>query len=870
MQNNTLNSSDNRSLEALEKRRALVGNLGVLDFLIERARALRERQAAASSEAAKLVGIADATQVKNQCATPAKSRANQIKNLRTKLLGLGFTEEPLAELEEIARHDPDAKGRSDAACELALWYMRAGTEDGDRIALSWLAQAKHNTSGSKQLVRAGALEMMCHHKAADTAAARRVYESLESTGLVTPNIRLAWANFQPSPEARVAVINQALADHGIPAASLNEDVHLPAYDRLRMAEPVIPVRDGPKVTVLLAAYDAAVTLPTALRSLQEQSWKNLEIIVLDDCSPTPNTLEVAGRFAATDARIRVERMPINGGAYVARNRGLDLATGEFVTIHDADDWSHPLKIETQVRFMLEHPMVMGCLTQQARCQGDLTFKRISSDGTFIIVNTSSFMFRRVPVTQGLGYWDTVRFSADNEFIRRIQRVFGGDAIRFLETGPYSFQRDSDTSIVADEFFGLANGGMYGIRRQYWEAQTHHHQYPDRLRYGKDPSHRAFPVPQAMQLSPAQARQTRHYDVVLGSDFRMIGGSTQSNVQEIVAQKRAGIRTAILPMYRYDLPFSKNLPMLPEVWEQVDGDWVNVLAYGQKVTCDLLILRYPPVLQHLLRYMPQVEAKEIRVIVNQTPMSDYGPDGVVRYTFQQCAENIRRYFGKDAIWHPIGPLVREALREHHSAELHHIQLADEDWANIIDVDEWSRGERQRSSQDKLRIGRHSRDHELKWPADRDELLLLYPAVDDVEVHVLGGGKTPARVLGEGGTLPPNWVVHEFGALHPKDFLAGIDVFIYFANPGWVESFGRTILEAMAVGVPVILPDFYRSLFKDAALYATPQTAGALARQLHADAAAYASQTRRAQDFVRAKFGFGLHLNRLGILGVQGGR
>ena len=211
-------------------------------------------------------------------------------------------------------------------------------------------------------------------------------------------------------------------------------------------------------------------------------------------------------------------------------------------------------------------------------------------------------------------------------------------------------------------------------------------------------------------------------------------------------------------------------------------------------------------------------------------------------------------------------MRDALHEHHADTLHHINLSDEDWNNIIDIAGWHRGPRRRGPQDRLRIGRHSRDHEHKWPDTREDVLAAYPAADDVEVHVLGGASAPAALI---GAVPGNWVVHEFGSRHPRDFLADIDVFVYFAHPDWVESFGRTIIEAMAVGVPVILPEIYRPLFGDAALYATTQTAVDMARKLHADSAAYDAQVARALESVRSRFSYETHLNRLAQSGIHHG-
>ncbi len=780
----------------------------------------------------------------------------QIHALRTKLLSLGFTERPLAEFADVVANSADPVARATAAREVALWHMRAKTETGYRTALDWIARARSDAPDMGFRAKLSTVELLCHYHLNDAAAGLAAYDRAALAGEVTPDLWLARVNFEPSAEGRLAWINQVLGHYSIAPVTLLPDTGRPAYDRLTCAVDLPKVTDSPKVTVLIAAYDAADMLPTALRSLQAQTWCNLEIIVLDDCSPGLATQQVAERFAATDPRIRVVRLPENGGAYVARNHGLDMATGDFVTLHDADDWSHPSKIETQMRFMLQNPQVMGCTTQQARATNDLGYTRWTGNGQYLITNTSSFLFRRQPMRDSLGYWDTVRFSADNELVRRFQAIWGPESVHKIQDGPFSFQRDSSASMVADEALG-ATSFLFGVRKLYLETQLQYHKSGGSLKYAGNLSKRPFAVSKLMIERKNPQRPPQHFDVIIGSEFRMLGGSSHSNAQELFCQASAGLRSAIFQMSRYDFGGLER-PILPEVWDQVDGQTTSVLTYGDEATCDLLILRYPPMLYHHQRYLPKINAKQIKVIINQPPMSDYGPNGIIRYELQNCAENIRQYFGKDAIWYPIGPLVREALHRHHADQLHHITLSDQDWHNIIDINGWDRGPRQRGPADKLRIGRHSRDHVHKWPVSAEDILAAYPERDDVEVHVLGGGKTPLAILGR---QPSNWLVHNFGALHPRDFLRDIDVWVYFANPGWVESFGRTIIEAMAVGVPVILPEIYRPLFQDAALYATPQTALGMAQQLHADPAGYDRHVAKAKAFAKDNFSYQMHLDRL---------
>ncbi|MBB4148590.1 glycosyltransferase [Sphingobium scionense] len=785
---------------------------------------------------------------------PKDFALRDMKRTKDKLLSLGFTDKALDDLQKILANSPDEEVRTLAARELVLWHMRSKTSEGYATALHYAQQSHASTTSLDHRRRMVTAILLCQYFLGLREEASTTYEEAALVGELSPDAMLAWINFQETPEARITWINHVLQSFAIPPIGLLPDEGQPLYDRLTAAEPAQKITDGPKVTVLVAAYEAADVLPTALRSLQEQSWQNLEILVLDDCSPSSGTCDVTEKFAATDPRIRLIRMEQNGGAYVARNRGLDEATGTYVTLHDADDWSHPLKIETQVRFMEDNPDVMGCTTQQSRATEDLVFWRMNADGKLLNLNTSSFMFRREEVQAACGYWDDVRFGADTELIKRMTSAFGKNCVKRLFNGPFSFQRISDSSIVGSPYFGI-EGFHFGVRFLYHEAYRHYHFDESRPNYHNNQK-KLFATPNVMRKDRLRVGTERHFDVIIASDFRMAGGSTRSSIEEMLCHEKFGISHAHFHMFRYD--FETERSVFSVLGDNFDSEHMNVLGYGENASCDLLILRYPPILQHRQRYLPKINAKHIKVIVNQPPMSDYSELGEVRYDLASCAENVRHYFGKDAQWHPIGPLVREALHTHHAHELPHITLSEQDWLNVIDIEGWSRGPRQRSPQDKLRIGRHSRDHEHKWPHRREDILAAYPASDDVEVHVLGGASAPATVIGD---IPQNWTVHPFGSLHPREFLADIDVYIYFAHPDWVESFGRVIIEAMAVGVPVILPEIYRPLFQDSVLYATPATAMDLARTLHGDPAFYDAQVRKAQQYVQDNFSYETHVERL---------
>jgi glycosyltransferase involved in cell wall biosynthesis len=107
------------------------------------------------------------------------------------------------------------------------------------------------------------------------------------------------------------------------------------------------------VTIGVTAFDAAPTIERALRSALLQTWRPIEIVVVDDCS-SDNTPEIVGALAALHPEIRVFRHTKNKGVAAARNRILAEARGEFVAFFDDDDESLPERVEAQRSRILEY------------------------------------------------------------------------------------------------------------------------------------------------------------------------------------------------------------------------------------------------------------------------------------------------------------------------------------------------------------------------------------------------------------------------------------------------------------------------------------------------------------------------------------
>ena len=109
-----------------------------------------------------------------------------------------------------------------------------------------------------------------------------------------------------------------------------------------------------KISVIIPAYNVAPYLERCLYSVIRQTYKNLEIIVVDDGSADA-TGSIAERIAGTDGRVRVVHQE-NRGLGAARNTGLDLAAGELLAFADSDDWLETDAYEVMAGLMEKH----GC------------------------------------------------------------------------------------------------------------------------------------------------------------------------------------------------------------------------------------------------------------------------------------------------------------------------------------------------------------------------------------------------------------------------------------------------------------------------------------------------------------------------------
>ena len=115
------------------------------------------------------------------------------------------------------------------------------------------------------------------------------------------------------------------------------------------------MQKNPKVTVFIPVFNREDYVCTAINSVLAQQYTDFEILVVDDGSTDRTQERVA---AYQDPRVRLECNPKNLGIPATRNRGLELARGEYIALLDSDDYSYPDRLNRQVRFLDKYPDIV--------------------------------------------------------------------------------------------------------------------------------------------------------------------------------------------------------------------------------------------------------------------------------------------------------------------------------------------------------------------------------------------------------------------------------------------------------------------------------------------------------------------------------
>lgn len=303
-----------------------------------------------------------------------------------------------------------------------------------------------------------------HEKAIELAKRYLPTELSYTTAILCAN----WAHLRGDRASWLKSVNAYLSNFDLSPIMLREGNSL--LEQLS-TKVLTPVNCGPLISVIMPAWNAEKTIRAAARSILNQTWKNIELLIVDDASEDGTWIALK-EIAAADSRVKIFRNKANVGPYVSKNIALKESRGEWVTGHDADDWAHPQRLEKHVAVALSEDL-KASLTYMIRMQPDGMFGHVGKVTAFSFDGVArkasiACLFRGDFLRDRLGYWDSVRFGADSEMIERANGLLAGNLKNIRQIGMICL--DLETSLTNHPKHGVhKTEGISPIRAQYRES-----------------------------------------------------------------------------------------------------------------------------------------------------------------------------------------------------------------------------------------------------------------------------------------------------------------------------------------------------------------------------------------------------------------
>ena len=649
----------------------------------------------------------------------------------------------------------------------------------------------------------------------------------------------------------------------------------PIFSRLSSTR-LASITGGPLISVLMPAWNAEKTLRKAVQSILDQTWRNLELLIVDDAS-TDRTWKILQEIAARDSRVKIFRNRVNVGPYVSKNIAFTQARGDWVTGHDADDWAHPQRLEKHVKYC-ERKGLKASVSGMLRMSEDGFLVRLNRIGGYVHDGACrsafiSLMIRSQYLRDILGGWDTVRTSGDSEIINRIQALENREIQQFKTVSMICL--DNPEGLTNHPTLGYAEGQPVSpARLEYKRAFTAWQSGLSRetARIDLCDRSRRFEAPAEIAVSPSlldavldghrsdglRLTENLDVDVAIVTNTGFSGGNASSTIDELSHLTSSGLSCALI----HCPPDKYAGALVSGRYADHRDNWYNWRSI-ERLKARVLICRHPLVVTSAsFAYLQERMSVGHAFIVKNN--STLGPMGTVVYDEAEMVRKALTIRADDVVFCPIGPLMRAELADCRARTGLAFRISELDWTPTFDIQTYVRPPKP-SMGPRFRIGRHGRDGPEKWLEDKDALSRAYPEHPDFSIVILGGASRAETILQR---MPSNWTVHEFGKIEPADYLGELDAFVYFPNSTLIEAFGRIIIEAMLAGVPVILPRRFEATFGDLPLYCEPHQVADLVRRLTRDDAARVAWLTEVQQIAVARFSSRVIARRLAPTGLPG--
>lgn len=399
-------------------------------------------------------------------------------------------------------------------------------------------------------------------------------------------------------------------------------------------------KNGPLVSVIVTTFNPnPQEIRTSVRSILSQTWQNLEVLLIDDCSHE-ESVHVLEEIASEDERIRLIRLPVNGGTYRARNAGIAAATGVYLTGQDTDDWSHPERIAYQVSFLEESPDRIGVTIAANRTDNNLV--RVALGNNPARRCEVSLMIR-VETASAIGGYLPVRKAADSEFRERLE-AWSESTVHRLEEPLYMIRMSPGSLSRAD----FRPGWSHHARRGFWSAYKHWHARATRDELEIDALNPSVPI---ASMAPARIAGRewpgcRKFDVCLVADWRGSTAQQRAALDELRVLAASDLTVAILHL---DTPWGRThdfRALAPEVQGLVSEGVVHRVYLDQEIELGLVIVRDPSTLDYAREMTSTLSVVEVLMVAHSDPVGRAAH--LLPYDARHAHVMARKLFGRAAL------------------------------------------------------------------------------------------------------------------------------------------------------------------------------------------------------------------------------
>jgi len=546
------------------------------------------------------------------------------------------------------------------------------------------------------------------------------------------------------------------------------------------ADEVIPGNE--LITVVMSAFRPGPELEASVRSIRNQSWQSWELLIVDDGSGPDHHASFAA--VAGDPRVRVIHAPRNRGTYEARNLGLQHAQGRYVTFQDADDWSHPRRLERQVALFDGRPGLLANRSWAIRAHPDLTFGYPGYPARRL--NASSLMIDRVGVLDLVGDFDRVRFSADLELPLRLQAARPGSVLDTAGPGHLAVTMLSPGSLSRDDAYpGWTRWSRMAYRHAFGE-------WHERVRAGRSPAHRRGAAARPFALPEGSWAPDRQHAVppltlaVMG-DLRTSHPRARPALELARALRHHGPTALVHAESPRPLADGREAPHW-SVYEALNQGVLRAAHPSQRVDVDVLLVTEPVALLHL----SETDLRAATVLLIGDSVAD-DPVDVIRAIEQRA----RDLGATDPVWALTSAGSADRFRARRSAEA---EVWSETLPWVVDPNRHSGVRVERRDDGHLVLGHHLADVPTSWALGRDELATLLPADPALDVRLLEGTSAVCAMLGR-RTPPPGWIGLREARPTLAEFLGSLDAYLQLGT--WDPTVEIAVLEALVAGLPVMV-------------------------------------------------------------------